>query len=306
MSVYTKVEASELSVFLRRYSLGDLVSHSGIEAGMTNTNYWLKTDQGCYVLTLFEHLDSSDLDYVLGLQHHLNTKGVACASPIADNQGLLSSILHGRPAAIISRVAGSVYDNPSVDQCCQIGQALARFHQAGVDFKYRKLNSRGLKWWISTAIRLRFVLTESDFDLINQVIKTFQTFDLTELPQGALHGDLFHDNALFDGHCLGGIIDFDYACHDYFVYDIAITINDWCIDKDGALVTDKMDALLSAYGNIKSLLDCEHAALPIMLQVAALRFWLSRLYHKTFPLKGELTFVKDPNDFRQMLLLRRE
>lgn len=305
MSVYTKVGNSELKVFLLRYSLGNLVSHTGIKAGVTNTNYWLETDRGHYVLTLFEHLDNSNLDYVLGLQHHLADQGVSCSAPITDNQGLLCSVLNGRPAAIVGRIAGTVCSNPSIDQCRKIGAELARFHLAGLDFDNHKSNSRGLDWWLSISKKLRFVLSEPDIDLINEVINEFQASDLAGLPQGALHGDLFHDNVLFDGDCLNGIVDFDYACHDYFLYDISVTINDWCIDKIGALDFDKLDALLTAYSDIKPLLDCEHAALPIMLQVAALRFWLSRLYDKTFPLEGELTFVKDPNEFRQMLLLRR-
>lgn len=305
MSVYTKVETAELKTFLLRYSLGDLISHTGIEAGVTNTNYWLETDRGSYVLTLFEHVDNSSLDYTLGLQQHLADRMVSCAAPIVDNQALLYSQLNGRPAAIVGRVPGSVCNNPSVDKCRQIGAELAQFHQAGLSFKSHKSNSRNLDWWLSMTTQLRFVLSESDLELIHKVIADYQSLDLAKLPKGALHGDLFHDNALFDGDSLGGIIDFDYACHDYFVYDIAITINDWCIDKEGAIVASKKNALLSAYDSNRSLLDCEYAGLPIMLQVAALRFWLSRLYDKTFPLEGELTFVKDPNECRKMLLQRR-
>lgn len=306
MSVYTKVETTELKVFLRRYALGELISYSGIEAGVTNTNYWLETEQGHYVLTLFEQVESNSLDYTLGLQHHLNNRGVSCAAPVLDNYELLYSPLNGRPAAIVCRIAGSVCSNPAIDKCQQIGAELARFHQAGMNFKYRKSNSRGLDWWLAMTTHLRFVLSESDLRLIRKVIDEFQTADLASLPQGALHGDLFHDNTLFKDDMLAGIVDFDYACFDYFVYDIAITINDWCIDNTGALVTDKMDALLSAYDSIRPLGDNEHIALPVMLQVAALRFWLSRLFDKTFPLEGELTFVKDPNEFRKMLLLRRK
>ena len=199
MSVYTKVESAELQTFLLRYSLGELISHSGIEAGVTNTNYWLETDKGSYVLTLFEHVDGSSLDYTLGLQHHLSNQGVSCAAPIVDNQTLLYSSLNGRPAAIVGRVPGSVCRNPTADKCHQIGAELARFHQAGLDFKGQKSNNRGLEWWLSMTTKLRFVLSEPDLELIHNVIEEYQSIDLAKLPQGALHGDLFHDNALFDG-----------------------------------------------------------------------------------------------------------
>jgi homoserine kinase type II len=305
MSVYTKVTTDELKAFLLRYSLGNLVSHAGIEAGVTNTNYWLETDTGAFVLTLYEHFDADSLHYALSLQHHLASNGVSCAAPVVDNQGLLFSQLNDRPAAIVCRVPGSVCRKPSADQCALIGAELARFHLAGRDFKLRRLNNRGLDWCLTTLEQLRFVLSDADLRLANSVIQSCQTSKLIDLPLGALHGDLFHDNALFDGDGLGGIVDFDYACHDYFVYDIAVTVNDWCIDADGVLEADKLQALLTAYGDNRPLLDCEHAALPLMLQLAALRFWLSRLYDKSFPREGELTFVKDPDEFRQMLLQRR-
>jgi homoserine kinase type II len=306
MSVYTKVASDELDVFLQRYSIGKLIRHAGIAAGITNTNYWLETDTGHYVLTLFEHLDSAELSYVLGLQHHLADKGVNCTAPIVDREGLLFSLLNGRLAAIVNRIPGTACRNPTVDQCRQIGQELARFHLAGLSYQNRKPNNRGLGWWKSVSEQLRFVLDDTDRSLINSVIEDFEAFDLVCLPLGSLHGDLFHDNALFDGDCLGGIFDFDYACYDYLAYDIAVTVNDWCIDSEGVLLPDKITSFLSAYSEVRLLEKCELAALPIMLQVAALRFWLSRLYDKNFPLEGELTFVKDPNEFRKMLLLRRE
>jgi homoserine kinase type II len=305
MSVYTKVETDELDVFLQRYSLGKRISYAGITAGVTNTNYWLETQTGHYVLTLFEHLDSAGLDYVLGLQHHLADKGVNCVAPIVDREGYLFSPLNNRPAAIVSRIPGSVRPAPTVDQCRQIGLELAKFHLAGLSYENQKTNSRGLEWWKSMSEQLCFVLDEADMGLINLVIEDFECSDLANLPKGSLHGDLFHDNALFEGDRLGGIIDFDYACHDYLIYDIAVTANDWCINSEGLFLPEKMSAFLVAYNEVRHLQASEYTTLPIMLQVAALRFWLSRLYDKTFPLEGELTFVKDPNECRKMLLLRR-
>jgi homoserine kinase type II len=306
MSVYTKVEPDELATFLQRYSIGKLIHYAGISAGVTNTNYWLETETGQYVLTLFEHLDSAGLDYVLGLQHHLADKGVNCTAPIVDREGLLFSSLNHRLAAIVNRIPGSVCRNPTVDQCRQIGAELARFHLAGLSYENKKPNSRGHNWWKTISEQLRFVLDDADLSLIDLVIEDFERADLADLPRGALHGDLFHDNVLFDSDCLGGIIDFDYACYDYLVYDIAVTANDWCIDGEGRLLQEKMTSFVAAYSEVRFLHTCERAALPIMLEVAALRFWLSRLYDKNFPLKGELTFVKDPNEFRKMLLLRRK
>ena len=306
MSVYTKVQSEELTVFLKRYSIGKLVNFSGISAGVTNTNYWLETDSGHYVLTLFEHLDSLGLDYVLGLQHHLANKGVKCIAPIIDNQGALFSSLNHRPAAIVNRISGSAYQNPSVNQCHQIGLELAKFHLAGFSYKNKIPNNRGLNWLKLISQDLILVLEKTELELINLVIKDFESFDLARLPVGSLHGDLFHDNVLFNDGKLSGIIDFDYACHDYLIYDVAVTVNDWCVNSEGELLPDKMSAFLNAYNDIRVMHACEHIGLPIMLQMAALRFWLSRLYDKHFPLEGVLTFVKDPNEFSKMLMLRRD
>jgi len=306
MSVYTKVEPNELVEFLKRYNIGNLITFSGITAGVTNTNYWLETDVGHFVLTLFEQLDFTGLDYVLGLQHHLADLGIRCTAPLVDNRGLLFSTLNHRPAAIVNKISGAVCFNPSVEQCREIGTELARFHKAGSSYSNFKTNSRGLSWWKLISEQLRSVLKDCDLKLIDLVIKDFEATDLTQLPLGSLHGDLFHDNALFDGDRLSGIIDFDYACYDYLIYDVAVTANDWCIDNKGAFLPDKMAAFLTAYSDTRLLETCEHSALPIMLQVAALRFWLSRLFDKNFPLEGELTFVKDPNEFKEMLLLRRD
>ena len=306
MAVYTKVNSDQLKNFLQRYNIGKLVEHAGISAGITNTNYSVETTAGEFILTLYEHHNESALGYILGLQHHLAGKQVACAAPVADCEGFLYSGLNQRSAAIINRIPGTSCKTPSIHHCALIGAEMARFHLAGWDYTAKRNNPCGLDWYVLMAKKLDPVLNDSDRQLLHGEIDIYLKYPFTSLPQGSIHADLFHDNALFDGDRLGGIIDFDYACYGTLIYDLAVIMNDWCLLDDGQLDSLRVDSLLQAYHRVRQLDDREHQALPLMLRVGALRFWLSRLNDLMFPLPGELTFSKDPDEFRDMLVLRRD
>ena len=306
MSVYTSVNADQLEDFLRRYNIGKLICHQGISAGITNTNYAVETTAGDFILTLYEHQRKSALDYILGLQHHLADRDVACAAPVLDNEGLLYSTLNQRSAAIIGRIPGTICKTPAARHCELIGGELARFHLAGRDYAAKRNNPRGLDWYVAMAKKLDPVLNHSDRQLLHEEIDIYLQYPFTSLPQGAIHADLFHDNALFDSDRLGGIIDFDYACYGTLIYDLAVVMNNWCLLADGQLDSTSVESLLLAYHQVRPLENKEHDALPLMLRVGALRFWLSRLHDLKFPLPGELTFTKDPDEFRDMLVLRRD
>ncbi|MDH3761040.1 MAG: homoserine kinase [Gammaproteobacteria bacterium] len=304
MSVFTTVERAQLAQFLKRYELGVARDFRPIYAGITNTNYYLDTDHDRYVLTLYEHHSDDELDYILELQQHLSGQGVACPAPVADRRGDKYSTLNNRPAAINRRMPGEVEASPDDMHCALVGAELARFHLAGRDFGKIRPNPRGVEWLLAAGDMLETELSRNDRLLIASTLRDFRDFDLNSLAQGAIHADLFHDNALFHNDTLGGIIDFDYACYDCLVLDLAVVLNDWCIDAGGGLQAMRVAAVLDAYQQLRRLDRAELQALPMMLRFAALRFWVSRLYDKTYPLSGELTFVKDPQFFRNLLLLR--
>ena len=304
MSVYTSVDSEQLEGFLRRYDIGAALAFAPIAAGVTNSNYMLDTDQGRYVLTLYEHHSDDELVYMLGLQRHLAAQGVACSQPVMDRRGDFFSSLNQRPTAIIQRLEGSTNSDPGVGHCATIGAELARFHLAGLDYRGYRANPRGLDWIDAVRDMLNEHLDDDDRRAIDASLQAAMQLDINALPQGAIHADLFHDNALFDGEQLGGILDFDYACTDSFVFDIAVLLNDWCIDADHRLVSERVEAVIDAYQQQRPLEASEHEALPLMLRIAALRFWLSRLYDKVFPLRGELTFIKCPQQYREMHRLR--
>ena len=306
MSVFTTVKQAQLESFLGRYEIGRLRSFEPVAAGIANTNYYLETGDGEFVLTLYEHHSDDELNYMLGLQRHLARKSVLCPAPMEDRRGDLYSTLNQRPAAIIARLPGKVQVSPGIAHCSAIGAELARFHLAGSDFKGRRANPRGAEWVLATGDMLDADLEESDRLLLASTLREYVRFDHAALPAGAIHADLFHDNALFDGDRLCGIVDFDYACHDSFVFDLAVLLHDWCTDAQGGFESLLVDAVLGAYRQERNLDEAEIRALPTMLRFSALRFWLSRLYDRLFPLPGELTFSKNPEQFHRLLLARRE
>ncbi len=306
MSVYTSVSTTELEIFLAGYTIGDLLSYSGIKNGITNSNYWLETEQGKFVLTLYEYHQPKDLDYILGLQHHLANQGVACATPVIDNQQRYYSTLNNRPAAINNRIKGHVCRYLAPRHCMFIGTELAKFHLAGKNYRYTRFNPRGKCWILSMPRKLQAHLKMDDQKLLDDEINNFHSLNFLNLPGGPTHLDLFHDNCLFDGDKLGGIIDFDYACDEVFLYDLAIALNDCCIQKNGDLDAGLVRAFIDAYESLRPLQAIEQDNLTLMLRLAATRFWLSRLQDQIYPpLVGDLTFTKDPDEFKNILLLRR-
>jgi homoserine kinase type II len=256
------------------------------------------------VLTLYEHHSDDELDYMLNLQQHLAERALHCSQPVKDRRGDFCSSLNNRPAAIIHRLQGEVVSAPDLAQCALIGAELARFHRAGMDFAGIRANPRGLDWIIAVRDMLSDDLDRADRHAIEATLTAARGANLKTLPCGAIHADLFRDNALFNDDALGGILDFDYACSDSFALDIAVLLNDWCIDETYQLIAARVSVILQAYQHIRPLEADEIARLPLMLRLGALRFWLSRLYDKTFPLGGELTFIKCPDEFREMHRLR--
>jgi homoserine kinase type II len=306
MSVYTTVTAPELDAWLMRYAVGSLGELAPIAAGIENTNYFVTTERGRYVLTLYERLPASELPFYLNFMAHLARAGVEVPAPIADRTGALFSILNGKPAGLVERVEGVPIDVPDAAHCAEVGAALARLHLASQTYRARLTNRRGPAWWRQAARAVKPFLSAEQAVLLDAEIR-FQTgFGRGKLPKGAIHGDLFCDNVLFAGPRVAGIIDFGFAATDFYAYDLAITVNDWCC-PDGAtglLEHALVEALLSSYNELRPLNADEREAWPSLLRAAALRFWLSRLYDMHLPRPGELTHAHDPAHFERILVKR--
>lgn len=304
MSVYTVVSREQLEEFLQTYSIGELVKFEGISAGIENTNYFVSTTNSEFVLTLFESHTADELCYFLDLMAFLADHEVPSAHPIADNQGNYLRTLNDKPAALVKRLAGKVIEDPNVAQCAAIGHALGDLHAKGRQFSEHRDADRGPSWWRDTAERLYEYISDEDAGLLRAEIRYQSSQRTAALPRGVIHADLFRDNALFIGDDCTGIIDFYYACNDVLLYDLAVTVNDWCSNRDGGLDEDRSRAIIKAYIPQRPVDTNEHHAWQLMLRAAALRFWLSRLQDKHFPRQGEITHIKDPDVMKNILLHR--
>ncbi|MEQ1582696.1 MAG: homoserine kinase, partial [Candidatus Nitrotoga sp.] len=288
MAVFTRVTEPELISWLENYSLGQLLELQGIASGIENTNYFVTTSNGRFVLTLFEKLATSELPFYLNLMSHLARHAIPCPSPVANRHSQFLSELNGKPACIVSRLSGKSLIHPEVIHCAAIGEMLGRLHNAARDFAETMPNSHDAIWRARAAQQVTPFLSPQDLALLESEVAFHGKHTLAALPQGVIHADLFRDNVLFDGARIGGLIDFYFACNDSLLYDVAITVNDWCMGADSTLDEARTQALLQAYHAVRPLQKEERTAWPIALRAAALRFWLSRLYDMHLPRENEL------------------
>ena len=303
MSVYTTVTPEELDAWLARYTIGGLVEQAPIAAGIENTNYFVTTERGSYVLTLYERLPADELPFYLNLMAHLAKAGAKVPAPERDRTGALFSLLNGKPAGLVERIDGASVRHPTIDHCAAVGAALAELHVASQSYRARLTNRRGPAWWRQMARVVQSFLTPEQRELLTNEVK-FQTgFGKGKLPKGAIHGDLFCNNVLFHDGRVAGIIDFGFAATDFFAYDLAITVNDWCLtgNPDCRLDPMRVAALTRAYHAVRPLNDEERAQWPALLRAAALRFWVSRLHDLHLPRQGELTHAHDPGEYERIL-----
>jgi len=301
MSVFTTVSSQQLETWLKHYSVGTLIDLEGITAGIENTNYFVATTQARFVLTLFEKLKSQELPFYLNLMAHLASHGVPCPRPIANRSGDLFGELNGKPAALVSFLPGKDLSRPSLAHCRLVGNMLANIHMAGASYGQRMTNPRGPGWWNAVTPDIVPFLDVEDTALLRDELRFQSEHRVLDLPRGPIHADLFRDNVLFLEERISGVIDFYFACTDVLLYDVAITINDWCVEETGSLDRARTEALLDAYRAIRPFLASERLAWAAMLRAGALRFWISRLYDFHLPRAGELTHAKDPNHFRSIL-----
>jgi homoserine kinase type II len=309
MAVFTPVSLDDLSLWARQFPIGAVRSIRGIASGIENSNFFIGTDTGEYVLTLFEKLDFDQLPFYLNLMRHLAERGVLVPHPVANGEGEILHTLAGKPAAIVTKLEGACQMAPRPAHCAEVGAMLARMHLAAADFPQRQPNLRGIDWWRETAPRVMAHLSAPQQAMLQAELAHQEAFVRSPaaagLPAGPVHADLFRNNVMFDGDRLSGFFDFYFAGNDTWLFDVAVTVNDWCIDLDsGELDAARVRALLDAYRSVRAFTPGEHDAWQTMLRAGALRFWLSRLYDFFMPRDAEMLTPHDPGHFERILRLR--
>ncbi len=301
MAVYTQIPDGELTEHLARYNIGEFHSLKGIAEGVENSNYLLGTDEGFFILTLYEkRVDAGDLPFFLGLMDHLAAKGVDCPQPVTMKEGKNLATLAGRPAAIITYLDGNSVRRPHRKHCEQVGEALARMHVAGDGFSIKRANGLTLKDW-----QPLFEKSKERADTVAQGLSELVVSELeflhqnwpVALPAGVIHADLFPDNVFFLKDRLSGIIDFYFACNDLLAYDIAVCVNAWCFENDFSFNVTKAKALFAGYQKVRPLSNDEIDAMPILCRGAALRFLLTRLYDWLNVPEGAMVVPKNPVEY---------
>ena len=321
MAVYTEVPFDAAAELVARLGLGELTQLQGIASGIENTNYFAVTrsadgapDGAGFVLTLFERLTFEQLPFYLRLMKHLADRGLPVPGPKAAADGAIVHALCGKPAAVVDRLRGGHRLAPDAADCACVGAMLARMHLAGADFALSQPNLRGLSWWLETVPVVAPFLSPAQRTLIEAELAYAVQVDASAayaaLPRGAIHADLFRDNVMFDTDAAGhdeltGLFDFYFAGVDTFLFDLAVCLNDWCIDLDsGRLVEDRASAFVAAYDRVRPLTSGERRLLPAQMRAGALRFWISRLWDLHLPRDAELLTAHDPEHFERVLRAR--
>ena len=305
MAVYTQVADDELAAFLDAYDIGAPVSYKGIAEGVENSNYFLQTERGSFILTLYEkRVDPADLPFFLGLMDHLAARDIACPTPIHARDGEALRTLSGRPAAIISFLQGVSPRRVDIRHCAPLGGALAGMHLAADGFAMTRPNALSLAGWRPLFDRCGPHAHEVQNGLAGEIELELEFLEEnwpSGLPTGVIHADLFPDNVFFLGDRVSGLIDFYFACNDYFAYDLAICINAWCFEKDGSFNVTKARHMLNAYRAVRPFSAAELAAIPVLLRGGALRFLLTRLHDWLFHPEGALVTPHNPLEYHRKL-----
>ena len=305
MSVYTNITQEDVELILSDYTLGELVSFEGIAAGIENSNFFVNTANGRYVLTIFERMNAAGLPYFMHLMHYLSAHDFASPDVQIKSDGAMLFSFNGKQGCIVSCLPGKTHDMLQGKQLQAAGETLARLHLAGDGFPERRKNSTYLEWIVCTGKDMQAdVAKEYGSEaaaLLAEELAWQKAHAGIDLPAGVIHADYFCDNILFSGNVVTGVIDFYYACDGAYVYDLAIAANALAVDPESS-GKEKLEALLAGYEKVRPLMDVEKQAFPQLLRLAALRFWVSRLYDALYPRVGEMVQIKDPEEYRKKLL----
>lgn len=305
MAVYTEISDSDFASLLKKFDIGNLASYRGITEGVENTNYLLETDKAKFIATIYEkRVDVSELPFFLELMEHLAKAQIPCPLPVHDKSGNILQEMAGKKLTITSFLEGKWPRAIKNAHCLEVGKIMARMHLASQNFNLTRKNKMSLPAWKEIYSRIAKNADSVKSGLSNEIKSALQEIEKKwpkNLPSGVIHADLFPDNVFFIEDKLTGILDFYFACNDFFAYDLAITMNAWCFENGREFNITKANALLSGYNQVRKLTEEEKSYLPILCTGAAMRFLLSRLYDWLNKVEGAVVVPKDPIEYLNKL-----
>ena len=310
MAVYSIIYKEELETFLQQYNIGTLIKFEGILEGIENTNYKLETSENNYILTIFEkRVNPEDLPFFINLKNHLTKKKFVCPKPIKNKKGKYINLLNNKHCVIISFLKGEKTSKANNNHCKQVGKILALLHQDSKDFLEKRNNSMSYNNWKNIFLKnqkAKINKFNGIMSSINDELSYLETAWPKNLPEGIIHADVFQDNVFFKNNKFSGLIDFYFACNDFFAYDIALTINAWCFDIKAKFKKDKFLNLIQGYESLRPLTEIEKKHLSTLLRGAALRILLTRVHDYIFHLDGTYVKPKDPKEYLSILQFHQE
>ena len=304
MSVYTILKNKEFRDIISRYNIGALESSRGISDGITNTNYFLNTTKGEFVLTIFEDIKKSRVINYLKLMNFFSSQGLCSPEIMLTKSGDILTMVKNKPCSIMQKLNGATVIKTNTNICRSVGKLIGRFHVSSSKFKTKIPNSRDIRWVEKTIDKIINDVSSNQAKLLIRAKKVFIEFFNCKLPMGIIHSDLFRDNVLADKNNITGIIDYYYSFTGPLIYEIAVTVNDWCVNKDGTINKRKFEALIQSYNSVRKISKSEMRQVNNAMIAAGLRFYLSRLSDMVFPKVGEITHIKDPHIFENILVQR--
>ncbi len=305
MSVYTVISATEAIRLLADYPIHEhhQFQLSPIQNGIENSNYFLQAGKDSYILTIYEHFNSRDIDWYLRLLDFLRQNTLSVPQALTDKNGQRLCYWQAKPAALFKRLPGQHIEQTELEHCRQIGKFLARLHLYTRDYPQTRANPWDTQGLLSTASQLlaENTLSIEDKRLLNLELEQLQADINLNLPRGIIHADLFRDNALFLENRLSGVLDFYSACNGPLLFDLATVVNDWCLKDNHTLNPDKVRAILQAYQKLRPLTNEEHQQWPAMLRFTVLRFWISRLLHQNRDKHSKKSSENSPKNSAQLI-----
>tara|TARA_Y100001970_G_scaffold218558_1_gene268042 strand:+ start:273 stop:1223 length:951 start_codon:yes stop_codon:yes gene_type:complete len=310
MAVFTKLQKQEIEEFLTNFNIGDLISFEGIVKGTENSNFKIITSKDKYILTIFEkRVEEEDLPFFMGLQNELFEHGFTCPKPIKNNKNLIINKLKNKNSVIISFLDGENLSTIMPEHCYELGSKIAEFTNITKKLKLSRVNRLNYKSWVKIYESFKSINDYSYqeyFSVLDEELIFLKNNWPINLPKAIIHADLFVDNVLFKNNKISGIIDYYFSCNDFIAYELALTANDWCFNKDGIFNIDNFNSLIMGYNNITSLNSEERASMNVLFRGAAVRILVTRLYDKIFHPNEGLNELKDPEEYLKILKWHQE